>query len=362
MPLKKLHLINFEEHQDTTIDFAPGITVIYGTSDQGKSSIRRAITWVARNKPVGPRSVRDNTKECKAVIRFDDTPAITRGRSGSKNYYKIGSTKTDGEGVNIFRAFSTKVPEEVSNLINMGDANIQEQFKKYYLLEDPPGQVAKTIHALLGMDLVDTTASVVNRAISQQGKQVTQCESKIAQTKGEIKKYGHVEKAEADFKDLEITIHNQEQIESKIRNLHTLVEKCRILHERMLAASIPLDIEEDARGIMEEILAIETRESQLKRLEQFIPKLTTIERRTAHLTEWLTSEKEARNIQKEIVDISTQEARIKPLIDKLNKIQAINKQIAKVEEIQQRNEASLEELKKEIKICPVCNRPFKEKR
>ncbi|RPI56383.1 MAG: hypothetical protein EHM49_00435 [Deltaproteobacteria bacterium] len=358
MPLTKLHMVNFEEHQDTTLEFAPGITVIYGTTDQGKSSIRRAITWVACNRPVGPRSVRDNTKESEVTLSFDNSPSVTRGRKNDKNYYKIRDSKVDGTGVNIFKAFSTKVPDEVNAIVNLNEANIQEQFKKYYLLQDTPGQVAKTIHTLLGMDLVDTTATVVNRAIKQQAETITKAEITIAGIKKEIQKFAYLKAIEEEYRNLELAIQSCSKIEADIHNLTTTVEKCRILHKKILATQIPPSVEAEARNLQEELIAMEKKKDQIDKLSEGTSRLQEVDDEISKLEAWLTVERGARSIQKEAADIYSQEVRLHQLETTLAKIRTIDGNMSKVDQDRRANEKALEALKKKIKICPTCKKPF----
>jgi exonuclease SbcC len=47
--IQKLKIKNFQSHHDTEIEFGPGINVITGTSDAGKTSILRAIMFVLYN-------------------------------------------------------------------------------------------------------------------------------------------------------------------------------------------------------------------------------------------------------------------------------------------------------------------------
>ena len=43
--LQKVILENFQAHEMSVIEFTEGINVICGASDQGKSSVIRAIRW-----------------------------------------------------------------------------------------------------------------------------------------------------------------------------------------------------------------------------------------------------------------------------------------------------------------------------
>ena len=44
---------NFQIHKKTSIEFVSGVNIISGTSDNGKSSLIRAMRWVIENRPQG---------------------------------------------------------------------------------------------------------------------------------------------------------------------------------------------------------------------------------------------------------------------------------------------------------------------
>jgi DNA repair exonuclease SbcCD ATPase subunit len=72
--IKRIEIKNFQAHKNTEIDFDPGVNVISGASDAGKSSIFRALLWVITNRPSG-----DSIKnwDCKK----DDTTEVRIGLS-----------------------------------------------------------------------------------------------------------------------------------------------------------------------------------------------------------------------------------------------------------------------------------------
>ena len=43
MKLTQLHIDGFGQLVDRTIDFAPGLTIVYGENEAGKSTLARAI-------------------------------------------------------------------------------------------------------------------------------------------------------------------------------------------------------------------------------------------------------------------------------------------------------------------------------
>lgn len=361
--IESLHLYNFEVHQDTLIEFDPGITVIRGSTDQGKSSIRRALTYVAFSRPVQGRA-KDKSKDSFVAIRCAGTPTITRGRTGGKkgkNYYKIDSKEIFGEGDDPLKAFKRTVPKEISRILDLSEVNIQEQFKEYYLLQSTAGQVAKTIHKLLGMDLVDKTAKIANSAIIAQGKLLVSRKAQIKSIEADIKKYDYVESLEVELSDMELAIQDYEELEAKAYNLTTLLERCRVLQQRIEATKIPSMVEKEARVLVAEILEINKQQAKYDKLHQTVKAIDEVAKRQKELREWLQVEDEAIKLQKEIIDFQTQEVRNQRLAELVKQLQENQEQITNIQKVIRYNTNELVALKKKIKICPVCKKPFRGK-
>jgi exonuclease SbcC len=354
-----LHLVNFETHKDTWIEFVSGITVIKGSTDQGKSSIRRALTYVVFSKPVQGRAG-DKSKDSHVTIRCSGIPAITRGRTGGKkgkNYYKIDSKEISG-GADPLKAFKRAVPEEITRMLDLSEVNIQEQFKEYYLLQSTAGQVAKTIHKLLGMDMVDKTAKVANSAIAVQARLLESRKTQIKNIKADIKKYDYVEGLESELSDLEVAIQKYEELEAKTNNLTTLLERCKILQQRILTTKIPHIIEERAKSLVIEIKEINKQQIRFDKLQLIVKTVDEAAKKNRELKEWLQVEDEAVNLQKKIIDFQTQELRSAKLEELVKHLFENQRQTTNICGVLRHNTAELAALKKKIKICPVCTKPF----
>lgn len=358
--IESLHLVNFETHNDTLIEFAPGINVIKGSTDQGKSTIRRALTYVAFSRPVQGRA-NDKSKDSYVTICCTGVPPITRGRTGGKsgkNYYKIGSKEICGEGKDPLKAFKRTVPDEIIRILDLSEVNIQEQFKEYYLLQSTAGQVAKTIHKLLGMDLIDKTAKIANSAITAQAKLLESRKIQITNIEADIEKYDYIESLETEFTDLELAIQNYEELEAKIYNLATLLERCKILQQRIAATKIPDVVENLAKSLVTEISELDEQQIKFDKLHQAIKAIDKTTKKQREIKEWLQVEGEAIELQKEIIDFQTQEVRSLRLSDLGKQLQENHTQILNVQNVIRYNTKELIALKKKIKICPVCKKPF----
>ncbi|HET8649583.1 MAG TPA: SMC family ATPase [Gemmatimonadales bacterium] len=51
MQITRLHLVNFRQHEDTDLDFGPGLTGIIGPNGAGKTTILEAIAWAMYGTP-----------------------------------------------------------------------------------------------------------------------------------------------------------------------------------------------------------------------------------------------------------------------------------------------------------------------
>ncbi len=208
----------FETHIDTHIEFGPGVNVIIGESDEGKSGIIRQLKWNAENRPQGdyyrndqldPKKKEDKLKLTEVSVDYKDSGIITRARdgfSGGVNHYQID----DGEPL---RALRTDVPDEVKDVSKMKAVNIQTQHptEQYFLLADKPGQVAKEFNKVAGLTIMD-------KAIKDINSQVRTCNTEIKVAKEEI---------ETKQKEIEETtwVDDAEKLANKLKAFKAQVNK-----------------------------------------------------------------------------------------------------------------------------------------
>ena len=150
-----LTIKNFQSHSETILPIkSPGINVITGPSDSGKSAILRAITLLAQNRPDGMDYRRHNTKETSVEWR-----GCRRRRGSTVNQYEV-----DDE---TYKALRLAVPKQVSDRLRLGEINFRPQHSSYFLIADSPGAVARSMNALADLGLIDHTASKIKSALRQ---------------------------------------------------------------------------------------------------------------------------------------------------------------------------------------------------
>ena len=178
--ITKLYLRNFQAHEDSYLELHPGVNVITGENDKGKSSIVRFIRWMAMNRPLGDSIIRDGQTEVEGtlcVMNDGQEIPITRLRSKSKNIYKL-----DVPEEATFEAFGSDPPEHIRSILQLDDLNYQDQFDPYFLVTQSPGQVATFIRYHTDLDVIDKTimsSTSKLREVKNQIAQTTAEETKI---------------------------------------------------------------------------------------------------------------------------------------------------------------------------------------
>ncbi len=179
-----IEINGFQSHEESSLTLSPGVNVIIGKSDSGKSSIIRLLEWVFKNRPKGD-SFRNNTfgKEdiVSGGIAFDDGGWIIRSKNNKINQYKIES--------GVLKALRTDVPQEISAISKIKDVNIQSQHptEQYFMLTESPGQVAKKFNKVVGLTVMDDSLIKINSFVRSTKHKVDSVNESIVSHKKKIK-------------------------------------------------------------------------------------------------------------------------------------------------------------------------------
>jgi len=157
--INRIKIINFRAHQKLTLKFGPGVNSIIGDNAAGKSTIIRAIRYVAMNKPSGESVISWNAKKAKIVLTFNDHKII-RTRSKSINTYKLNKDK-------LYKAFGNKVPDEIQKVLNLSEINFQGQHEAPFWFCKTAGEVSRELNAIVNLDTIDKTLSNILSSINK---------------------------------------------------------------------------------------------------------------------------------------------------------------------------------------------------
>jgi exonuclease SbcC len=180
--IKQIHIGNFQSHKSTVLDLHPGCNLICGSSDSGKSSIIRALKWLATNRPLGDGFVSwGSKKETKVGVLLDNDESIWHepGR-----YVYIRDKKKQE-----WSAVGTGVPETVTQALNISELSWQAQMDAPFLLSASPGEVARTLNEVADLDKIDSTLVNINRMARDNRSQLTETAQRKQQLEIELSQY-----------------------------------------------------------------------------------------------------------------------------------------------------------------------------
>jgi len=191
--LKSMHLSNFQSHKASHLEFDPGVNVIIGPSDSGKTAIIRALRWLVWNRPSGDAFRSTWGGDTKASILIENC-LIGRGKGKQEEYFL--------EDTN-FKAFGKEVPEEITKTLNLNDVNLQSQLDSPFLLSNSPGEVAKHFNRVAHLDQIDEGLSKVQKWIREIDQDISSSEKQVIGFTENLEKFEHLEKFEVDVEVLE---------------------------------------------------------------------------------------------------------------------------------------------------------------
>ena len=133
--IKNIRLENFMAHQATSIDLSPGVTVITGPNNIGKSAIVEAIRYLVYN-PAPKNVIRHGAKQALVRLELDSGEIITWQRQDKNASYTI---QQPGQEPEEYHKFGRDVPGDVRALLRLEKVETDTGKSRH-----PPGQPAAT--------------------------------------------------------------------------------------------------------------------------------------------------------------------------------------------------------------------------
>ena len=351
--IRSIHLQNFECHKDTKLEFSEGLNIISGRSGYGKSSIIRAINWVLFNVPSGDSMVPHEDKKgtTKVTVEFSDGSRITRIKSKSSNEYVVHINGANHK----FKALRGKVPELVTTVSNMNNCNIQLQKDFYFLLNDSPGQVAKKLNEVVGLDEMDRALSEINSRTRKFTWELGQLQEKSKYLSSQIKELEWAYQADKDLLEIEELQDGCSEYKSDIAAIESTIAEIAKLKTKLEEFTDPIVLE-DINGIDELVEDMADVEADYEEIQNAIRAIKSlIEKKKGISLPTEDSLSELSVLYNEIQDATANIERLDTLLDAIVVLEEDrDKARMEVEAAKVEYDAIL----KECKVCPTCNQPI----
>ena len=223
--IDSIRIKNIQSHKDTELDFCPGINVIVGSSNNGKTAILRSLYWSIYNRPLGIDNLcshwaldeKGNIKEEMSVEVKKGSDTLIRRKTKNINQYVLNGVELN--------AIKTDVPIEVKNFYRMNETNIQRQQDAPFLVSSSSGEVAKYFNGIAKLDVIDNVLSYTEQVKRKQKNNIESLEKRIDEQKELHSSFSWIEGASELFDKLDRLSSKETTLNDAIDNIARTIER-----------------------------------------------------------------------------------------------------------------------------------------
>ena len=240
--LTQLQISNFQSHDNTTLDFVPGVNVVVGQSDSGKTAIIRALRWLFTNRPQGDsiKSFWAKDGETSVKLFLGD---LSIGRSkGKEDIYTLNES--------VYKAFKTDVPKEIEQALNISDVNIAYQLDSPYLLSKSSGEVATHFNQIANLSKIDEGTNNINSSIREITSSIKFKESDEKKLSVELSSFEYLDAMESDVMEVEGLQERLDKVKVSSKQLENIIFSYEDIDAKVDILSPYLFMEKDVDDVM----------------------------------------------------------------------------------------------------------------
>ena len=156
MAITRVTYQNFQTHKKRVLVLTPGVNVLVGRTDVGKSSLLRGLRWLCLNQPRGDGFVRWGKSGVGVGCEVGGR-TVVRVRKGKHGYYEVDGKRFD--------ALNGTVPRDVQDLLRTADVNFQRQIDPPFWFTLTPGKVAQEFNRVVDLSLIDQALDRIGRSV-----------------------------------------------------------------------------------------------------------------------------------------------------------------------------------------------------
>ncbi len=224
--IEQIWMKGFESHKDgTEIDFHPGVNIIVGDNNHGKSSIIRALDWIVNGRPLGDDFKNGDLTE---VVLYLDDLEIGKYRD-KKTTYSIGEEDLQA---------TSGTPQEIIDIINMADINWQFQMDSSFLLSETAGFVSKKLNETVNLQVMDESIKYSKTKVNEHSKEIKNWEFNIEQTDEELASYKDLDAFLECVEDLEELDAIAEEVQEQYQSLSNAMDSYRSITKQIQEAPV----------------------------------------------------------------------------------------------------------------------------
>jgi len=351
--IESIEVLGYQSHLETIVDLSPGVNILIGGSDEGKSAFNRLLRWVCRNKPIGDDFRNWDLKVNDVVegtIAFTDGSWITRRKGKGVNEYLVSGIKDP------LKALHTDVPQEVFDVSKMNDINFQRQ-ASWFLLDEKPGPVAKQFNELAELGVMDSALTIANARVRETKARVTFTEEQVKGWQAKVKEIdkwlvpasSHLVSIDTEEQVLRTMIVKEERVITILENLDKIwdrLDKLEPVHSAEKELEVATELNETYKELCE-------RRRKLRKLAESIGTARSQLKQYTAMHQIERAIFDALCVKAESSALYEKKKVLKGKVDNLKRVQD---ELKDTKDFVKKTEEIVQSMLKKLGVCPTCNR------
>ena len=375
---KKVRIENFQDHLDTTIKFKPGLNLIVGSSDHGKSAALRSLNLLLHNLPKGKSFIHLGQDEARVYAEFSDGMIVERIKGSSRNCVLI--TEGDGTVHDPYEKFGDKYPDAVVQALGNppadskhGPISYADQMAPLFLVSLTETELPRIISELTGIDDFEEAAKSLAAEGKVAAKSVKTAEAQIERSENQLRQFTGLDERLKRYESLREKGRELQLIAQRYERGQALMTRYWDVMDQGKAANATLQVSRQIASLSPKLNSIKEIAGRKTQGDRFI------ERRAEHNTQETRAEKALAHASLIVCQKNREKmARAFELADRLKGGDALLSNYERLmnegrdskrllEEARSRGKEAHEEHGRLLAdmiaqglVCAACNRPFTE--
>jgi exonuclease SbcC len=255
------------------MQFSPGLNVIIGDSDHGKSAILRSLFFLFSNLIGGDKLVRYDADISSVSSEIDDK-TVTRSKKPS-NKYTIGKK--------AYGSFGVSLPYDIEQTLNFSPLNFHTQFDRAFMVFETPGERGRILNRVVNLTEIDRSIKKAKYVDRDEKRRIFEAEEKLTELKSEKEELDWILDAERDLNVIEGLAENQRVINSQIEWLSDKLSEIKTLLRDKKKADLILQAKEQIKEIEQLSDRLKAKQDEIDNGQQLLNELEVTERKLSEV-------------------------------------------------------------------------------
>jgi hypothetical protein len=308
----------------------------------------RAFRWSLFNRPTGEgfrSSFSDKKEDIEVTLFFDDSQYITR-KKGKQNQYLSGDLELSAVGFDV--------PNEIKEITKIKEINFQGQHDKYFLLEETPGFIGKTLSEFVGLKIIEEKIKIINEIINKTKMRSKINEEDLKKAEEKLLTFSHLEEVETIINSIESLVKEQSTNSRIVHQLNTIIFNISNLKEIIRKNKTFMEIKPKCENLMSRISRWNKLEKKSKDINLILSNLKINREKIDRCEKILTIKPLCQDLKSFIEKFNTRQSHLNKILSVCSDIQKTKSQRTNSVRLRDQLLKRKEELIKNLDFCQYC--------